>query len=54
MIEIFICEIKQCTCGLCGYSWQTLSKYPPMHLPKLPIAAMEWQETHGPATDRAD
>jgi hypothetical protein len=23
------------------------------HLPKLPIAAMEWQEAHGPTTDRA-
>ena len=29
MIEILTCEFKQCICGLCGYSWQTLSKNPP-------------------------
>ncbi len=33
MIEISTGEIKQCTCGLCGYSWQTLSKTPPSICP---------------------
>ena len=55
MIEILTCEIKQCTCGLCGYSWQTLSKNPPSICPSC--RSRQWngkKRTGRPPTERVE
>jgi hypothetical protein len=53
MIEILTCEIKVHLRPLRVLLADSLEESAE-HLPKLPIAAVEWQETHGPAADRAD